>query len=51
VNQLHLFAEMVREGTWVEAVIDHADADRKPVPKPDPLARGIWRMVDNQMRK
>ena len=33
-NQLKMFAELVREGSWVEAVIDHADPNRTP-PKPD----------------
>jgi alpha-ketoglutaric semialdehyde dehydrogenase len=35
VGQLKMFAEVVREGSWVEASIDHAIPDRKPVPKPD----------------
>ena len=35
VNQLKLFAELLREGSWVEAKIDHADPDRKPLPKQD----------------
>lgn len=35
VNQLKLFAEVVREGSWVEARIDLAQPDRKPLPKPD----------------
>ena len=35
VNQLKLFAEVVREGSWVEARIDTAIPDRQPVPKPD----------------
>ena len=34
-NQLLLFADLVKEGSWVRAVIDHADATRQPVPKPD----------------
>ena len=34
-GQLRMFAGMVREGSWVDARIDHADPDRKPVPKPD----------------
>ncbi len=34
-NQLKLFAEVVREGSWVDAVIDTADPDRKPAAKPD----------------
>ena len=33
--QLRLFAAVVREGSWVEASIDHAEPERKPVPKPD----------------
>lgn len=35
VNQLRLFAEVVREGSWVEARIDHAIPDRQPLPKKD----------------
>ena len=35
VNQLRMFAGVVREGSWVEASIDHAEPERKPVPKPD----------------
>ena len=34
-NQLRLFAELVEEGSWVDARIDHGDRDRKPLPKPD----------------
>ncbi|RMG28525.1 MAG: aldehyde dehydrogenase (NADP(+)) [Bacteroidetes bacterium] len=34
-NQLKLFAEVVREGSWVDARIDTADPGRKPVPRPD----------------
>lgn len=34
-NQLKLFATLLREGSWVEAVIDTAIPDREPVPKPD----------------
>ncbi|MBK8518638.1 MAG: aldehyde dehydrogenase (NADP(+)) [Saprospiraceae bacterium] len=33
--QLKAFGDLVAEGTWVEAVIDTALADRKPFPKPD----------------
>ena len=33
--QLRMFAGVVREGSWVEATIDHAEPERKPVPKPD----------------
>lgn len=34
-GQLRLFAQVVREGSWVEATIDTADAGRSPLPKPD----------------
>src|SRR3984885_15297075 len=33
-GQLRLFAEVVEEGSWVDARIDNADPDRKPLPKP-----------------
>src|SRR6516165_5666023 len=35
VNQLKMFAGLVREGSWVDARIDTALPDRKPIPKPD----------------
>ena len=35
VNQLKLFASVVREGSWVDARIDTAIPDRLPAPKPD----------------
>ncbi len=35
VNQLKTFAALVREGSWVDAVIDTADPNRQPLPKPD----------------
>ncbi|MCI0663514.1 MAG: aldehyde dehydrogenase (NADP(+)), partial [Acidobacteria bacterium] len=35
VNQLRLFAELIREGSWVDARIDRAIPDRPPLPKPD----------------
>jgi NADP-dependent aldehyde dehydrogenase len=35
VGQLRLFAQVAREGCWVDARIDHAAPDRQPVPKPD----------------
>ncbi|MEM9831112.1 MAG: aldehyde dehydrogenase (NADP(+)) [Bacteroidota bacterium] len=35
VNQLKLFAELLRDGTWVDARIDTAIPDRQPIPKPD----------------
>jgi NADP-dependent aldehyde dehydrogenase len=34
-GQLRLFAQVVREGSWVDARIDRAQPDRKPAPKPD----------------
>jgi alpha-ketoglutaric semialdehyde dehydrogenase len=34
-GQLRMFAAVVREGSWIEASIDHAEPERKPVPKPD----------------
>src|SRR5687768_8332049 len=35
VGQLKLFADILREGSWVEAVIDAALPDRKPLPRSD----------------
>ncbi|MCH6552281.1 MAG: aldehyde dehydrogenase family protein [Planctomycetes bacterium] len=35
VNQARLFAEVLREGSWVSARIDRGDPARAPVPKPD----------------
>jgi 2,5-dioxopentanoate dehydrogenase len=34
-NQLRLFAQVVEDGSWVNARIDLADPARKPLPKPD----------------
>jgi alpha-ketoglutaric semialdehyde dehydrogenase len=34
-NQLRLFAELVEEGSWVDARIDRGDPTRAPLPKPD----------------
>ena len=34
-GQLRLFASLIEAGWWVDARIDHADPDRKPLPKPD----------------
>jgi NADP-dependent aldehyde dehydrogenase len=33
--QLRLFAEILREGSWVNAIIDTADKNRAPIQKPD----------------
>ncbi len=42
-NQLRLFADVVEEGSWVDARIDHGDRDRKPLPKPD--VRSMFRPI------
>jgi NADP-dependent aldehyde dehydrogenase len=34
-NQFKMFAELVRDGSWLEASIDRAQPDRKPLPKVD----------------
>lgn len=34
-HQLRLFAQVAEEASWVNARIDHADPERKPLPKPD----------------
>ncbi len=34
-GQLKLFASLLREGSWVNAIIDTAIPDRQPLPKPD----------------
>src|SRR5438270_9675553 len=34
-NQIKLFADIVHEGSWVDARIDTALPDRKPLPRPD----------------
>lgn len=41
VGQLKLFAEVVREGSWLEARIDPAMPDRKPMPRPDLRVRHV----------
>jgi 2,5-dioxopentanoate dehydrogenase len=33
-GQLRLFAQVVEEGSWIDARIDSADPERKPLPKP-----------------
>jgi alpha-ketoglutaric semialdehyde dehydrogenase len=35
MNQLKLFAALLREGSWADAVIDTALPDRKPLPRSD----------------
>lgn len=34
-GQLRMFAKLVEEGSWVDARIDRAEPDRKPIPKVD----------------
>src|SRR6202046_969536 len=34
VNQLKMFADRIREGSWVDARIDTALPERKPIPRP-----------------
>lgn len=34
-GQLNLFADVLEEGSWVNARIDEADRERKPIPRPD----------------
>jgi NADP-dependent aldehyde dehydrogenase len=34
-GQLRMFASLIEEGSWVDARIERAQADRAPVPKPD----------------
>ncbi|HEV2222581.1 MAG TPA: aldehyde dehydrogenase (NADP(+)) [Candidatus Acidoferrales bacterium] len=41
--QLRLFAEVVEEGSWVNARIDRGNPGRKPAPKPD--VRSLWRAL------
>jgi alpha-ketoglutaric semialdehyde dehydrogenase len=35
VAQIRMFAELVEEGSWVDARIDRSIPDREPLPKPD----------------
>ncbi len=35
VNQLRMFAGLVREGSWVEAILESSLPTRAPLPKPD----------------
>src|SRR5829696_920901 len=41
VGQLKLFADVVRQGEWLDVRIDHAMAGRKPLPRPDLRQRHI----------
>ena len=35
INQIRLFTELLNEGSWVRAIIDTAQPQRTPLPKPD----------------
>lgn len=35
INQLNAFAKYIEDGSWVKPIIDPADPERKPLPKPD----------------
>ena len=35
IGQLNLFADLIEEGSWVEASLDTPIPDRSPIPKPD----------------
>lgn len=35
LGHLRMFADLIEEGSWVDARIDRADPSRKPLPKPD----------------
>ncbi|WP_310962082.1 aldehyde dehydrogenase (NADP(+)) [Nocardioides terrisoli] len=41
INQLRLFAKLVRDGSWVGARIDPALPDRTPLPRPDIRQRKV----------
>lgn len=41
IGQLRLFAEVVREGSWMDLTIDHALPDRTPLPRPDLRRRQV----------
>jgi alpha-ketoglutaric semialdehyde dehydrogenase len=34
-GQLRMFASLIEDGSWVDARIEHADPERKPIPKVD----------------
>jgi NADP-dependent aldehyde dehydrogenase len=41
VGQLRLFAQVVRDGRWIDARIDPAQPDRKPMPRVDLRLRNV----------
>lgn len=40
-GQLRLFADVLREGSWLQARLDRPDPDRRPLPKPDLRQRSV----------
>jgi alpha-ketoglutaric semialdehyde dehydrogenase len=34
INQINLFVNLLKEGSWVNAIIDRANSQRQPLPKP-----------------
>jgi 2,5-dioxopentanoate dehydrogenase len=41
VGQLRFFAQIVREGSWIDATLDPAKPDRMPLPRPDLRRRHV----------
>ncbi len=41
IGQLHLYAQVVREGRWLDATLDSPLPDRKPLPRADLRRRNI----------
>lgn len=41
VGQLEFFADIVREGAWIDATIDSGNPDRTPLPRPDLRRRHV----------
>ena len=35
IHQINLFVQLLKEGSWVKAIIDTAQPNRSPLPKPD----------------
>src|SRR6476661_5762750 len=35
INQIKLFVNLLKEGSWINAIIDTAQPERQPLPKPD----------------
>lgn len=41
MGQLRMFADLIEDGSWSRVAIDHADPERKPLPKPDTRMRYV----------